>query len=150
MKIVLRSDVVNLGRKGDLVEVADGYARNYLVPKGLAIQATPGVARQAEAMRRSRTVRDTREREGAQATATQLGSRRVQITARAGESGRLFGSGTTTDVAEAVEAQLGVKLDRRRLHLDEPIKSLGVHEVPVRLHTEVETIVTIEVVADAH
>jgi large subunit ribosomal protein L9 len=145
VKIVLRSDVSNLGRKGDLVDVADGYARNYLVPRGLAIKASSGVSRQAESMRRSRQVRDTREREGAEATARQLEARRVQIPARSGEGGRLFGSVTAVDVAEAVEAQTGVHLDRRRLHLD-PIKTLGVHEVSVRLHPEVEVTVTVEVV----
>ncbi|HEY3238903.1 MAG TPA: 50S ribosomal protein L9 [Acidimicrobiia bacterium] len=147
MKIVLRSDVANLGRKGDLVEVADGYARNYLVPKGLAITASKGSARQSEAMRRSRQVRDTKEREGAEAMARLLETRRIEITARAGEGGRLFGSVTTTDVAEALEAQAGVHLDRRKLHLDEPIKTLGVHEVPVRLHPEVPVVITVEVVA---
>lgn len=147
MRIVLRSDVANLGRKGDLVEVADGYARNYLVPKGLAIQATRGVVRQGEGMRRARQVRDTKEREGAEATARQLEARRIEIAARAGEGGRLFGSVTTSDVAEAVEAQTGVHLDRRKLRLDEPIKTLGVHEVPVRLHADVEVVVTVEVVA---
>jgi large subunit ribosomal protein L9 len=146
VKIVLRSDVDNLGQKGDLVTVADGYARNYLVPKGLAIAASPGVTRQAEAMRRSRSVRDKREKEGAEATARQLAAKRVEIKARAGEGGRLFGSVTTTDIAEAVEAQTGVKLDRRKLSL-EPIKSLGTHEVSVRLHSEVEVPLTIEIVA---
>lgn len=147
MKIVLRSDVANLGRKGDMVDVADGYARNYLVPKGLAMQATRGVTRQAEAMQRSRTVRDTKEREGAEALARQLAAKRVQITARAGEGGRLFGSVTSADVAEALEAQTGVAIDRRKLHLDEPIKTLGVHEVPVRLHADVSPVITVEVVA---
>lgn len=147
MKIVLRSDVANLGRKGDMVDVADGYARNYLVPKGLAMQATRGVTRQAEAMQRSRTVRDTKEREGAEALARQLAAKRVQITARAGEGGRLFGSVTSADLAEALEAQTGVAIDRRKLHLDEPIKTLGVHEVPVRLHADVSPVITVEVVA---
>jgi large subunit ribosomal protein L9 len=145
VKIVLRADVDNLGNKCDLVDVAPGYARNYLVPKGLAIAASAGVTRQAEAMRRSRQVRDRREKEGAEATARQLAAKRIEIKARSGEGGRLFGSVTSTDIAEAVEAQTGVKLDRRKLHL-EPIKTLGTHEVPVRLHGEVEVPVTIEVV----
>ena len=145
MKIVLRADVANLGNKGDLVEVAPGYARNYLVPKGLAMAASPGVTKQAEAMRRSRQVRDRREKEGAEATARQLAAKRIEITARSGEGGRLFGSVTSTDIAEAVEAQTGIKLDRRKLSV-EPIKSLGTHEVPVRLHSEVEVPITIEVV----
>ena len=146
MKIVLRADVQNLGNKGDLVEVAPGYARNYLVPKGLAIAATDGVIRQSESMRRSRQVRDRREKEGAEATARQLAAKRVEIKARAGEGGRLFGSVTSTDIAEAVEAQTGVALDRRKLHV-EPIRTLGTHEVPIRLHGEVEVPITIEVVA---
>jgi large subunit ribosomal protein L9 len=145
VKIVLRADVDNLGHKGDLVEVAPGYARNYLVPKGLAMAASPGVTKQAEAMRRSRQVRDLREKEGAEATARQLAAKRVEIKARAGEGGRLFGSVTSADIAEAVEAQTGIKLDRRKLSV-EPIKSLGTHEVPVRLHGEVEVPLTIEVV----
>ena len=126
MKIVLRADVQNLGNKGDLVEVAPWYARNYLVPKGLAMAATDGVTRQAESMRRSRQVRDKREKEGAEATARQLAAKRVEIKARAGEGGRLFGSVTSTDIAEAVEAQTGVQLDRRKLHV-EPIRTLGTH-----------------------
>jgi len=147
MRIVLRSDVDNLGHKGDLVEVADGYARNYLVPRGLAIVATKGVIKQSEGMRRARSVRDQRERQGAQAVAQQLTVKRVSITARAGEGGRLFGSVTATDVTDAVLAQTGIEIDRRKLHLDEPIKSLGVHEITVRLHPEVEATLTVDVVA---
>jgi len=145
VKIVLRADVDNLGNKGDLVEVAPGYARNFLVPKGLAMLASPGIERQAESMRRSRQVRDKREKEGAEGTARQLAAKRIEIKARSGEGGRLFGSVTSTDIAEAVEAQTGVKLDRRKLSV-EPIKTLGTHEVPVRLHTDVEVPITIEVV----
>src|SRR5262245_35177616 len=107
--------------------------------------ATDGVTRQAESMRRSRQVRDRREKEGAEATARQLAAKRVEIKARAGEGGRLFGSVTSTDIAEAVEAQTGIQLDRRKLHV-EPIRTLGTHEVPVRLHAEVEVPLTIEVV----
>jgi large subunit ribosomal protein L9 len=146
VKIVLRADVENLGNKGDLVEVAPGYARNYLVPRGLAMAASAGVTRQAEAMRRSRQVRDRREKEGAEATARQLAAKRVEIKARSGEGGRLFGSVTSTDIAEAIEAQTGIHIDRRKLNV-EPIKTLGTHEVPVRLHSEVEVPVTIEVIS---
>ena len=147
MKLLLRSDVNGVGKRGDLVEVADGYARNYLVPRGLAMVATKGSLRQSEAMSRARAVRDVRDREGAQGTKTQLEAVRVTITARAGEGGRLFGSVTTSDLADAVEAQAHVQLDRRKLHLDEPIKSLGVHEVPVKLHADVTATLTIEIVA---
>lgn len=147
MKVVLRSDVENLGTKGDLVEVRDGYARNFLVPRGLAIVATPGAERQAAAMRRNREAREVRERAAAAELAEVLGSRRIEVGARAGEGGRLFGSVTTADIAEAVAVQLDVELDRRKVGLDEPIKELGDHEMPVRLHTDVEAVLRITVVA---
>ncbi len=147
MKVVLRSDVESLGKKGDLLDVSDGYARNFLVPRGLAIRATKGAVKQAAAMRRSREVREAREREAAQAVADQLAGRRVEITARAGEGGKLFGSVTAADVVEAVLAQTGVELDRRKAQLAEPIKALGPHEVAVRLHPDVEVTVSVDVVA---
>jgi large subunit ribosomal protein L9 len=148
MKVVLRADIETLGNKGDLLEVSDGYARNYLVPRGLAIRATKGVVKQAEAMRRNRTARDARDREAAQAVADQLTDRRIEITARAGEGGRLFGSVTSTDVATAVHTQVGVEIDRRHLSMPEPLKELGTAEVPLRLHPEVEVKLRVEVVAE--
>ena len=147
MKIVLRQDVENVGHKGDLVDVADGFARNYLVPRGLALRASPGIQKQADAMRRSRDARDRRDREAAEAIATQLSGRAVTLNARAGEGGRLFGSVTTSDIAEAVSAQLGVEIDRRRIVLDEPLKELGAAELSVRLHPDVIAMVTVEVTA---
>ncbi|MGH9070968.1 MAG: 50S ribosomal protein L9 [Acidimicrobiales bacterium] len=147
MRVVLRADVGGLGKRGDVVEVADGYARNYLIPGALAMSATPGIAAQAAAMRRSRDVKDTRAREGAEAVARQLVPAVIRVSARAGSGGKLFGSVTAADVTEAVAAQTGIDLDRRRLVIDEPIRSLGVHEVPVKLHSEVEFRVTLEVVA---
>jgi large subunit ribosomal protein L9 len=108
--------------------------------------ATEGVMRQAESMRRSRQVRDMREKDGAEAVARQLAATRIQIAARSGEGGRLFGSVTSTDIAEAIEAQTGIHLDRRKLHV-EAIKTLGAHEIPIRLHSEVEVPVTIDVVS---
>jgi large subunit ribosomal protein L9 len=147
VKIVMRSDVDQVGKKGDIVDVADGYARNYLVPKGLAFVATDGVAAQAASMRRSRDVRDASDRAAAEEVARTLVPRVVTITARASSEGKLFGSVTTTDIADAVTAQTGIELDRRKLHLDEPIKALGQHLVPAKLHAEVEFPITIEVVA---
>jgi large subunit ribosomal protein L9 len=146
MKIVLRSDVAQVGKKGDIVDVADGYARNYLVPKGLAFKATSGVAAQAAAMRRNRDQRDATDRAAAEEVARTLVSRVVTITARAGAEGKLFGSVTTSDVAEAVAAQTGIEVDRRKLHLDEPIKAVGTHLVPAKLHADVEFPITVEVV----
>ena len=147
MKIVLRSDVDTLGKKGDLLDVAPGYARNYLVPRGLAIFATKGVEKQAASMRRSRDVRDNRERESAQALAARLASVPVQVPARAGEGGKLFGSVTAADVAAAIHATTGVEIDRRKVNLAEPLKALGPAEVEVTLHSAVRVAVMIEVVA---
>jgi len=148
MKIVLRADVDNVGKKGDILDVADGFARNYLIPKGQAFRATKGVEKQAASMRRSRDVQDAKEREAGEAIARVLVPTVVRVPARAGSEGRLFGSVTTADLVEAVKAQTGVELDRRRVQLDEPIKSLGTHEVPVKLHSDVEFRVTVEVVPE--
>jgi large subunit ribosomal protein L9 len=145
MKVVLRADVDNVGKKGDVLDVADGFGRNYLVPKGLALVATKGVAAQAAAMRRSRDLKDARDRESAEAVARDLVATTIRVAAKAGAEGRLFGSVTAADIVEAVQAQTGVELDRRRLHLGEPIKSLGSHQVPVRLHADVEFLITVEV-----
>ncbi|MEQ1787564.1 MAG: 50S ribosomal protein L9 [Acidimicrobiales bacterium] len=147
MKLVLRTDVAEVGKKGDIVDVADGYGRNYLVPKGLAFPATAGVEAQATSMRRSRDVRDASDRAAAQDVATTLVPKVVTITARAGAEGKLFGSVTTIEIVDAVAEQTGIALDRRQVHLDEPIKTLGTHLVPAKLHAEVEFPITVEVVA---
>lgn len=147
MRVVLRSDVGGVGKKGDIVDVADGFARNYLVPKGQAFKATKGVVDQAASMRRGRDVKDARERQAAEGVARALVAKVIRIPARAGTEGRLFGSVTSMDIAEAVEAQTGTHVDRRRLELDEPIKELGTHEVPIRLHPDVQFRITIEVEA---
>jgi large subunit ribosomal protein L9 len=147
MKVVLRADVDNLGKKGDLVDVADGYARNYLVPKGLALKATKGIQSQADAMRRNRDARDQRDREAAQALAAQFEGRTIAVKARAGAEGRLFGSVTTVDIAEAVLKQTGAEVDRRKIDLEEPLKELGGVDLPVRLHPEVVANLHVEVEA---
>lgn len=147
MRLLLRADVDGLGHKGDVVEVADGYARNFLVPRGMAIVASDGAERQAESMRRSRAVADAAARSVAESVATTLVPAVVTVPARAGAEGKLFGSVTTTEVADAVAAQFNLELDRRDLHIDEPIRELGTHKVTARLHTEVQFDITIEVVA---
>ena len=147
MRLLLRSDVSGVGHKGDVVDVADGFARNYLVPRGLAIVASDGAERQAAAMRRSREVKDTAARAAAEDIAKVLVPAIVNVGARAGAEGKLFGSVTTTEVAEAVAAQFQITLDRRDLHLDEPIRELGTHGVAARLHPEVQFQITVEVVA---
>ncbi|MFP5375784.1 MAG: 50S ribosomal protein L9 [Acidimicrobiia bacterium] len=147
MRVVLRTGVDGVGKKGDILDVADGFARNFLVPKGRAIVATAGVQAQAEAMRRSRDVKDARDREGAEAVARRLVPVVIRVPAKAGREGRLFGSVTAADVAEAVAAQTTIQLDRRRLHIEEPIRTVGSHEVPVKLHADVEFRLNVEVVA---
>ena len=147
MKVVLRTDVPGVGKRGDITDVADGYARNYLVPGGQAIIATDGIEAQAASMRRSRDLKDAKDREGAEAIARKLVPMSIRIEARAGAEGRLFGSVTTTDVVEAVEQQASIDLDRRTLTIDEPIRTIGTHEVGVRLHPEVEFRLNVDVVA---
>jgi large subunit ribosomal protein L9 len=145
--LILRADVDAVGKKGDVVDVSDGFARNFLVAKGLAMKATPGAVAQAAGMRRARAVKDARDRESAEQVARLLVTKVIRIPGRAGPEGRLFGSVTTVDLVNAVQEQAGVTLERKRVHLDEPIKSLGTHEVPVRLHPEVEFRLPVEVVA---
>jgi large subunit ribosomal protein L9 len=147
VKVVLRDDVDNLGTKGDVVDVADGYARNYLVPRGLAMKATKGVLAQAEAMRRNRASREVRDRDAAQEQANVLSGIRLEIPVRAGEGGKLFGSVTSSDIADAILAQKGVEVDRRKVGLDEPVKEVGEVEVVVKLHTDVAATLTVAVVA---
>ncbi|MFI5041201.1 MAG: 50S ribosomal protein L9 [Acidimicrobiales bacterium] len=146
MRIVLRSDIDEVGKKGDIVDVADGFARNFLIPKGKAFKASEGVAVQAQSMRRSRDLKDAKDREAAETVARTLVPAVITISAKAGTEGKLFGSVTVLDLVAAVSAQTGVELDRRRIHLEEPIKTLGIHQVPVKLHSDVEFPVTVEVV----
>ena len=147
MKVILRSDVERVGKKGDVLDVADGYARNFLVPRGLALKASDGAIAQAQAMRRSRDVRDTADRQAAEEIARQLVPRVINLTARAGAGGKLFGSVTAADIVEAVQAQTGLELDRRKVHLDEVIREVGTHRATARLHSEVEFPITLEVAA---
>ena len=147
MKVILAKDVDKLGSKGDVVSVADGYARNYLVPKGMAILASKGALRQAEQMRRAREEAARKAKEEAAGKVARLASTPVYISARAGEGGRLFGSVTNGDVARAVQDQLEEAIDKRNVLLEDPIRSLGTFPVEVRLHEEVNALVTVEVIA---
>ena len=145
MKVILRSDVGGLGNAGDVLDVADGYARNYLVPKGLALRATDGTMAQAAAMQRSRDVKDSRAREAAEEIARKLVPAVINVSARVGSGEQLYGSVTTTEIAEAVLTQTEIDLDRRKMTLEDPIKTVGTHEVGVRLHPQVRFTLTVEV-----
>lgn len=145
MKVILRSDIDGVGKRGDIVDVADGHARNYLFPRRLAIVATDGAVAQAASMRRARDLRDASDREAAQTIAKELVARTIEIKVKAGAEGKLYGSVTAADVAAAVEDQAHIALDRRHIHLD-PIKSLGTHSVTAKLHADVEFPITVEVV----
>ena len=149
MKIILQKEVEKLGVPGDVVTVADGYARNFLVPRGMAIPATKGAVRHAESLRRAHDVRVNKAKAAAEEVAGRLTAKPVVVKARAGEDGRLFGSITTTDLAEEIAAQAGEAIDRRAIHLDEPIRSLGTHEVSVRLHPEVDATISVQVDPEA-
>lgn len=148
MRVILLEDVDGLGTKGDLVEVAPGYGRNYLVPRGLAEVATKGNIKALEQRRQALLRRAERERAEARAVAERLAAHVVKISARAGESGRLFGSVTSSDIADAVKEQLDIELDRRRIDLDEPIKAAGEYAVSVRLASGVSGTIRVEVQAE--
>ncbi len=147
MRIVLHETVPGLGNRGDLVDVADGYARNSLIPKGLAQQAGAGVEAQAATMKKNWQMRNAKEREAAEEIAKVLVSRPIEVSARAGSEGKLFGSVTSADLATAIEAQTGVQLDRKMIELDETIRSVGPHTVTVKAHSEVEFPMMVTVVA---
>ena len=146
MKVILQQEVRSLGGPGDVVEVADGYARNFLIPRKLAQPATKGAMKQVSTIRRTREVREIRDREKAEELAAQLGALQIRVPAKAGDGGRLFGQVTPQAVADAIAKAGGPKVDKRRLHMDGPIKSLGVHQASLRLHPEVEANLNIEVV----
>ena len=147
MKVILQKPVDNLGNPGDLAEVADGYARNYLIPRGMAIKAQKGALKQAEQLQQGHVARLSKRKVEFEALASRLISEGpLRISARAGEEGKLFGSVTAADVSEALAAQASVQVDRKDVHLDEPIRSIGAHEVRVKLFPEVEPVITVEVV----
>jgi len=146
VKVILRQSVKKLGNKGELVEVSEGYARNYLIPRGLAVEANDANLRSLSHEQSVAKQREAREREEAKAKAAKLESLTVEMRARAGESGRLFGSITAGDIADAVKAASGIEIDKRKLELKEPIKSLGVYRVPVHLHQGITAELKVQVV----
>ena len=146
MRIILREDRAGLGKRGDIVDVSDGYGRNFLLPRGLGLVATEGAVQQAAKMRRARDLRDAHDREAAQTIATTLVPKIIMIEAKSGSEGRLFGSITVGDVVDAVREQTGVELERRQLHSD-PIRTLGQHTLTAKLHSDVSFPITVEIVS---
>ncbi len=146
-KLILRADVDGLGRKGDLVDVSTGYARNYLVPKGLALPSTPGAEAQAEAMRQTRVAKNAAGKAEAEELAAKIVPMVITIAARASEEGTLFGSVTTADVSTALAEQAGVEIPASQLESDEHIKDTGTHHVLARPHPEVMFPITLDVIA---
>jgi large subunit ribosomal protein L9 len=149
MKVILNADLDNLGRKGDLIEVRGGYARNYLLPRNLAVLATKGALREADNVRKVRVERDQREVGVAQQTAEKISKAALKISARAGEDGQLFGSITSAEIADRLAETLAMEVDRRKIHLQESIRSVGMHDFEVRLHPDVVARGSVEVVADS-
>ena len=145
MRVILRQTVPSLGQRDDVVSVADGYARNYLLPRGLAVAATAAGLKEVEANRTRVKVRTDRDLQDAEEIRAKVDGQTFTVAARAGEAGRLFGSVTSQDIAEAIAAQAGVKVDRRRIELAEPIKAVGTYTAALRLHPKVEASVHVEV-----
>jgi large subunit ribosomal protein L9 len=146
MKLILTQEVSGLGAPGDVVEVAGGYGRNYLVPRGLAMRWTRGAEKQVELIKRARAAREISGLEDARDAASRLQSLGVRLETRAGGGGRLFGSVSPADIAAAVKAAGGPELDKRRIEIKNPIKTVGAHQVTIRLHPEVTATLDVDVV----
>ena len=146
MNVILREDIAGVGRRGDIVTVADGHARNYLLPRGLALVASAGAIQQANSMRRARDLREANDRAAAHTVAEALTARSFTVKAKAGNEGRLFGSVTTADIVSALTSQAGVTLDRKKI-VAQPIRTTGSHTALVRLHADVECTIKLSVVA---
>jgi len=144
MKVILKEDVKDLGPMGAIVDVADGYGRNYLIPKNLAVEANPKNIRQFEHQKRIIEAKVRKLRKSAEETASKISSMNLSFEVNAGEDGKLFGSITTRDIAEAITKN-GIEIDRKKVLLEEPIKRLGTYEIPIKVHRDVTATVKIEV-----
>jgi large subunit ribosomal protein L9 len=148
MKVLLVQDVQHLGKAGEIKDVAGGFGRNYLIPKGFAVFATSGQIKQAEQRMAADRKRADAARKDAEAVAARLNGKSISFTVKVGEQGRLYGSVTSGDIAEQIEQQLKVEIDRRKIELDEPIKTVGTHEVTIRLVAGVEPVVNVVVAGE--
>jgi large subunit ribosomal protein L9 len=147
MKIILTNEVAGLGTAGDVVEVKDGYGRNYLIPRSFAIRWTKGGQKDVDAIRRARRAREIQTLEQAAEVKSELEGLKVTLPTRAGNTGRLFGAVTPADIAGAIKAAGGPSVDKRRILLASPIKALGAHRISVKLHSDVEARLDVQVVA---
>ena len=144
MQVILRNDIDGLGKRGDIVDVADGYARNFLLPKGHGIKASAGAVEQAAKMRKARDLRDASDREAATTVASTLVPKVITLTAKA-HDGKLFGSIHDAEIVAAVAEQTGIEIDRKAIVIDEPIRTLGQHQVKANLHPEVSFPITLDI-----
>jgi large subunit ribosomal protein L9 len=145
MKLILTQEVADLGAPGDVVEVKDGFGRNYLVPRGLAIRWTRGAAKQVESIKKARSVREVRDLGHAEEIRQQLEALTVRISAQAGSTGRLFGAVSVSDIVDAVKAAGGPDIDKRRIQMSSPVKTVGSHQVTVKVHDDVTATLTLDV-----
>lgn len=146
MKVILQQDVKNLGKKGDLVEVAEGYGRNFIIPRKLGVEATDGNVRKLENEKGAEKARKQRELKEAQQMASHIDGKTLKLQAKVGDAGKLFGSVTTSDIAERLKKQYKVEIDKRKIDLKEPIKNLGTFDVTVKVHPKVKATVKVQVV----
>ncbi len=147
MKVILVHDVKSVGKSGEILDVSDGYARNFLFPRQLAEEATAGALKQAEQRIRTEQVKRAKQKAEAEELAGKLGGARVQVKAKSGTEGRLYGAVTSKEIVEAIKGQTGLVVDRRKLDLPDPIKALGAFEIPARIHPEVTATLHVEVVS---
>lgn len=148
MKLILIQDVDGLGFRGDAVEVKDGYANNYLIPKGLAVRSSKGKAREATQLAKEKMARADRELKRAEDIAQTISGHTFEVAAKAGDEGRLFGTITAKDIASLLDKELKLQVDRKKIHLDEHIKSAGFHEARIKLHPQVEAIIHLKVMPE--
>lgn len=146
MKVILVQDVKNLGKKNSLVEVSDGYARNFLIPKGLAVEATPAAVNELKMREKAEKTRKENELANARKLAERINGATITFEAKAGDNGKLFGSITAMDIADKLGKELKIQMDKRKIVLPDAIKSLGVHDVELKLHTGVSAIIKVQVV----
>lgn len=145
MEVILQQDVKGLGKKGDVVNVADGYGRNFLLPRGLAVPATAGNIKQVDIEKETQRQKRERELQEAQEIAARIQGQKLQIATKVGESGKLFGSITSQEIAERLKRQYKVEIDKRKIELEEPIKSVGKHPVKIKIHPKVQVEITVQV-----